>query len=149
MNIRTQRLIAAKIFKVGTDRVWLDNNKIEDIKKAITKDDIRGLIAEGLIKRKQKEGSSRVRARKILVQKRKGRKQGSGSKEGKRTARSPRKRSWINRIRPQRELLKDLKEKNRIEKKDYGILRRKAKGGLFRSKKIGRASCRERVYVLV
>lgn len=133
MNIKTQRELAAKIFKVGSDRVWFDNTRLEDIKKAITKNDIRSLIAEDVIKKKQKTGISGFRIRKNLVQKRKGRRKGTGSKEGKRTSRAPRKRDWINRVRPQRSLLDRLKEGKLITIKDYGNLRKKIKGGFFRS----------------
>ena len=40
--------------------------------------------------------TSRVRARKIIVQKRKGRRQGTGSRKGKKTSRLSKKRQWIN-----------------------------------------------------
>ncbi|MEM4617014.1 MAG: 50S ribosomal protein L19e, partial [Archaeoglobaceae archaeon] len=49
------------------------------------------------------------------------------------TARMPRKRLWIIRIRAIRRRLKELKRNGQIDKKTYRLLYRKAKGGEFRS----------------
>ncbi|MBI2419008.1 MAG: hypothetical protein HYV28_14135, partial [Ignavibacteriales bacterium] len=47
--------------------------RLDEIKEAITKIDIRNLINQGIIKGKPYVGTSRFRARKRLIQKRKGR----------------------------------------------------------------------------
>ncbi|MBS3152331.1 50S ribosomal protein L19e [Candidatus Woesearchaeota archaeon] len=135
MNLRNKRLIASRVLKVGFDRVWFDPNKTAEIKEAITRDDIRKLIVDGSILVKQKVGISRGRARMITLQKRKGRMNGSGSKKGKRTSRLGRKEEWVNRIRAQRNLFSDLVENGNITSETYRILRAKAKGGFFRSRR--------------
>lgn len=135
MKLDNQKNLAGQVLKCSRKRVWLDPERLEDIKEAITKVDIRSLIKEGAIKKKAARGVSRARARKILEQKRKGRQKGHGSRKGKRTARLSRKRGWINKIRAQRILLNELRGKKEISKKVHQDLYRKAKGGLFRSKR--------------
>lgn len=135
MKLRSKKLIASKVLKAGLARVWLDPKKAQDIKEAITREDIRKLIADGIILVKQKKGVSRGRARKHLEQKRKGRRKGSATKKGKETARLGRKEYWMSSIRAQRKLFSELLEEKRITDKTYRLLRNKAKGGFFRSRR--------------
>ena len=135
MNLRYKRLMAAKILKVGLARVWFDPLKNEEIKEAITREDIKKLVSQGVILVKQKKGISRGRFREVLLQKRKGRMKGPGSKKGKMTSRLSRKRSWVNRIRAQRDLFSEIIEGGKITGDTYKHLRSKAKGGFFRSRR--------------
>ena len=135
MKLDNQKKIAAQILKCSRKRIWIDPSRLSDIKESITKVDIRLLIKEGIIIKKQAKGVSRVRARKILGQKRKGRQKGHGSRKGKRTSRLYKKRKWINKIRAQRTLMNELRDKKKISKKGYRDLYVKAKGGFFRSKR--------------
>ena len=135
MNLGGRKRIAAQLLKCGEGRVWFDKNRLSEIKEAITKTDIRALIRDLAIQKRPEQGVSRFRARKLIVQKRKGRKKGAGSRKGKRTARLPAKRAWINRIRPQREILKRLNKEKKITPATYRSLYRKAKGGFFRSRR--------------
>src|SRR3989338_6604095 len=104
MNLRSKKLMASKVLKVGLGRVWFDPSKFTEIKEAITREDIRKLISHGIILVKQKEGISRGGFREVIKQKRKGRKKGPGSKKGKNTSRLGRKEAWVDRIRAQRDL---------------------------------------------
>jgi len=133
MNLKNKRKLSSRIVGVGFDRVWFDPNRTTEIKEAITREDLKKLMATGAILIKQKKGVSKGRFRQSLKQKRKGRKKGPGSKKGKHTARAGKKELWIIKIRSQRELLKELFSKNLISKQDYRDLRQKAKGGYFRS----------------
>jgi len=135
MNIKNRKLTVARMLNVGLKRIWMDPEKIDSIKEAITKADLKSLINDGVIKIKQSRGISRARANKILRQKRKGRKKGKGSREGKRTARLPRKTKWINSVRLQRAFLRTLNDKKMLSIPDYHSLRNKIKGGFFRSKR--------------
>tara|TARA_Y100000310_G_scaffold138289_2_gene137231 strand:+ start:34219 stop:34716 length:498 start_codon:yes stop_codon:yes gene_type:complete len=135
MNVGGRKRIAAQLLKCGENRVWFDPKRLSEVKEAITKSDIRALIRDLAVQKKPELGSSRVRARKRLMQKRKGRQQGAGSRKGKRTARLPRKRAWINRIRPQRDVLKKLNDSGLISPATYRLLYKKAKGGFFRSRR--------------
>ncbi|HLC86132.1 MAG TPA: 50S ribosomal protein L19e [Candidatus Nanoarchaeia archaeon] len=133
MNLRNRKEIIARMLKAGTKRVWIDPTRLKDFKEAITKDDLRKLTAEGAVLIKQKNGVSRGRARKILQQKRKGKRQGIGSRKGKHTARAGKKIIWVNKIRLQRKMITEYSDKNLIAKEVYRLLRLKAKGGFFRS----------------
>ncbi len=121
--------------KVGLNRVWFDPNRLEEIKEAITKADIRSLVKDRAIQPRPYTGISKFRARKTRLQKRKGRRQGQGSRQGSRRARLPRKQEWMEKIRSQRRMLKQLRDQNLITKKTYGEVRRKSKGGYFRSRR--------------
>ncbi|MGV8168563.1 MAG: 50S ribosomal protein L19e [Candidatus Nanoarchaeia archaeon] len=131
--MNTQKRLAAHILKSSHKRIKFDNQRLADIKEAITKTDVRQLINEGAITKLQKKGVSRARANHIKKQKSKGKRQGAGSRKGKETSRLPRKASWILRIRSQRKFITELKDKKVISNETYRLLYRKAKGGFFRS----------------
>jgi len=135
MKVNNQKRLAAQILKCSKKRIKFDPDRLSDIKEAITKADIKGLIKDKAIRKVHAKGVSRGRARKRLVQRRKGKQKGQGSRKGSRGARLPRKREWINKIRAQRELLKKLKEKKIIDDKLYRELYLKSKGGFFRSRR--------------
>jgi large subunit ribosomal protein L19e len=133
MILKTQTRIAAEVLKCSPKRVYFSPDHLEQIKEAITKQDIRELVKANIIQKKQVKGVSRVRARKIIVQKRKGRRRGQGSRKGKKTARLPKKEVWKTKVRAQRALLRKLKGSSKISTADYGVLYRKSKGGFFRN----------------
>jgi len=135
MKLNNQKRIASKLLKVGKKKVKFDTERLSDIKESITKADLRSLIGQGAIKVSGKNSQSKSRARKNAEQKRKGRRKGHGSRKGKSTARLPSKRTWINKVRLQRTLVKTLKDKDLITSQTYRLLRNKIKGGFFRSKK--------------
>ncbi|MCS3900502.1 50S ribosomal protein L19e [Methanococcus voltae] len=134
MDVSTQRRIAANILDCGIDRVWVDPENLEKVKLAITKDDIRALVKDGIIVKKQEKGISSARKKKIQEQKRKGKRKGQGSRKGAKGARTPKKEKWINTIRPLRRMLKEMREEDKIERTQYRKLYRMAKGGAFRSR---------------
>lgn len=135
MNLKTQKKLASRILNVGGKRIVFDKDKLSEIKEAITKKDIRRLIGKGLIKTKKEKGVSRFRARKAIVQKRKGRRKGPGAKRGTGYARLPRKKRWILAVRVQRNFIKKLRDKGMIKRADYRMLYNMVKGGVFRSKR--------------
>ena len=135
MKLKIQKRLAAQCLKCSEKRVLFDPDRLEDIKESITKADLRSLINEEAIKRKPVKGVSKIRARKIKVQKRKGRRKGAGSKKGKKTARLPKKIAWMQKIRIQRKFLKELRNKKIINASTYQTLYMKSKGGFFRSKR--------------
>jgi ribosomal protein L19E len=134
MDLKNQRRLAADILGCGENRVWIDHTRLEDVGEAITRSDIRRLIDSKAIKAKQKKGVSRGRARHLQSQKKKGKRRGHGSRKGAKKARTPKKRAWINTIRPIRAHLMEYKKQGRIDSATYRKLYRRAKGGMFRSK---------------
>lgn len=133
--LRSRKRLAASVLKCSPKRVKLDSSRLEDIEKAITKFDIRMLIAEKAITETPKRSPSRGRARKRIIQKRKGRRQGEGTRKGKATARLPKKKAWMNKVRIMRAFLKELRDKELITSSEYRMLYGKVKGGFFRSKR--------------
>ncbi|MFT4305061.1 MAG: 50S ribosomal protein L19e [Candidatus Woesearchaeota archaeon] len=135
MKLKVQKRLASSILKRSKKKISIDNTKLEDVKEAITRFDIKTLINDGTIKVKPVKGPSKVRTRKLKEQKKKGRRKGQGSRKGKATARLSKKETWMIKIRNQREFLKELKDKKLIENKIYRDLYNKTKGGYFRSKR--------------
>jgi large subunit ribosomal protein L19e len=135
MKLNTQKGLSAKLLNCSKKRVIFDTERLEEIKEAITKADLRGLIKDKGISAKPIKGISRGRARKGQEQKRKGRQKGHSSRKGKKTARLPKKKAWMIKIRNQRKFIKELKDKKITNKKINSDLRSKAKGGFFRSKR--------------
>jgi len=132
-NLRSQRRLAAQILKVGQDRVWIDPNRIEDVEAAITREEIRKLIHEGVIKPLKEKGVSRARARKVHEKKKKGLRRGPGSKSGAARAKVSKKEAWMNKIRALRKRLRELKAEKVITESTYRKLYVMAKSGKFTS----------------
>jgi len=135
MDLSLQKRLASEILDVGKDRIWIDPNKIQDVSKALSRSDILDLIDKGIIRLKQVKGQSRTWANYIKEQKKKGRRRRAGSRKGGRKARLDKKENWIKRIRAIRNLLRELKEKNIIDKKLYRDLYKRAKSNEFKSKR--------------
>lgn len=133
MNLASQRRLAAQLLKCSPYRVRFDPARLSDIKEAITKADLRGLVREGAIGMHPVTGISRARARVLARKRRRGQRRGQGSRKGKHGARLRHKEAWIIRIRGQRRLIRELLAANRIDQRTYRSLYTKAKGGLFRN----------------
>jgi large subunit ribosomal protein L19e len=133
-DLANQKRLAASILKVGLTRVWMDPEKLEDIATAITREDLRKLAEEGIIKRRAIIGISRGRARARDIKRAKGHRKGQGSRRGAAGARAPKKEQWMRKIRAQRKVLKAMRDDEKtIDAHTYRILYRKAKGGEFRN----------------
>jgi large subunit ribosomal protein L19e len=111
----------------------MNPDQLSDISLALTADDIKKLIADGTIRKKQKIGISRGRTRVRNEKIKRNQMKGFGNRKGAKNAGYPRKEQWINRIRPQRRYLKALRDKGMLEKTDYRKVYKKAKGGQYRT----------------
>ena len=132
-DLGSQKRLAADILDVGENRVWLDPGEQEAIAEAITRDDIRELVDEGIIQAKDAKTNSRGRARERAEKRSYGHQTGAGSRKGKAGAREARKDDWVARIRAQRARLKELREEGTIDRTQYRELYNKASGGEFDS----------------
>ena len=121
MMLEGQRRLAAEILNVGKNKVLFDKNKLDDIKKAITRLDIKDLIKDGTIKVK-----ARIKHKKL---KEKGRR-GVGSR---RMRPLRRKEKYVKKIRKLRRYAQSLVDHKIIDKKEKKILRKMAKAGELRS----------------
>jgi large subunit ribosomal protein L19e len=135
MDLKVQKRLASQILNCSPDRVVFNDDRLEDIKQAITNRDLRLLIGDGAISKKAGNFTSKFRARKLAVQKRKGRRSGAGNMKGKATARANPKEAWMNRIRVQRVFVLLLLNKKIITRAAYRELYLKCKGGYFRSRR--------------
>ncbi len=133
--MNNKKILAAKILKVSPKKVRFADDALEDIKKAITRSDMRGLIAVGKVFKANLNQHSRGGARRIAEQKRRGRRSGKGSRKGSKHSIITRKEKWVSRIRAQRELLQELRDKKLLSTENYRMLYTKAKGGYFRNRR--------------
>ena len=93
--MKTQKKLAAKIAKRSKKKVKLDLSRLDDIKEAITRADVRSLLKDKAIQVEQNKGVSRARAKKHQKQKARVRKKGHGSRKGKANARLSNKEKCI------------------------------------------------------
>ncbi|MAF34641.1 50S ribosomal protein L19e [Candidatus Woesearchaeota archaeon] len=129
-----QKRLAADILKCSTKRIRVKATS-EEVKNAIRKADVRNLISQGKIVAKPVVGSSRVRARKAALQRKKGRQRGHGTRRGTAKARIGKKLSWMNSVRLQRTALQELRIAKKLTSQVYRSLYLKIRGGFFRSKR--------------
>lgn len=136
MDLSKAKELAARILKVGVNKVYIDPANLKKVEEAMTKDDLRGLVAERIIKKRKENFQSRGRSRVMLEKRQKGRKRGKGKKKGTKKARTEGKRGWIKKVRSQRMMLKELRKTNpqAVEAVGYGDVYRKIKGGFFKGK---------------
>ena len=134
MNLRKQKQLAARALKTSPHRVKITGN-YKDVSELISRESVKDLVSEGGIKKLPKKGNSRTKANFIAEQKKKGRRQGHGSRKGTKNARFNQKEKWVIKIRALRSMLKRLKDSGRIDGKTYRDLYRKAKGNFFRNKR--------------
>ncbi len=119
-----QKKLAARILKCGTGRVWIDP-KNKKVRQAITRSDIRGFIKDGIIKKLPPKKRGRV-----IIKKQ----QKTGSRKGSKGAREGKKTFWLKIVRPQRRMLRELKEAKKIDQRTYRMVYKMIKGNVFRSK---------------
>ena len=120
----SQKKLAAKILKCGVNKIWIDP-KSEKVSQAITRSDIRSFIKDGVIKK--------LPAKKN-IHKGKKKQQRRGSIKGKAGARQRKKEDWLKVVRPQRKLIKELKDTGKLKPGSYRKIYRMIKGRMFRSK---------------
>lgn len=131
---RFVKRLAADIMGVGESRVWIEPNPDEETRERVesvsSREDVRKLIHDGVVRKRPASTPSRGRKRLKLLRKRKGRRRGSGRRKGPRI---DEKEMWIAKIRAQRKYLKMLRDKKLIDRRTYRRLYLLAKGGTFRS----------------
>lgn len=135
VKLESIRRIAARELNCGQSKVWIDPVQSSKAKEAITKEDIKELIRNGMIKKKRENAQSRGRARTLQAQKRKGRKKGMGKRKGTFKARVNKKESWMRRVRSLRRKLKELRKEGSLKEGEYKKFYKLIKGNYFRGRK--------------
>ncbi len=132
-DLSAQKQLAADVLDVGKNRVWFDPDSQGEIAEAITREDIRELVQQGVIQAEQARGNSRGRARKRDQKRAFGHRKGPGTRKGKAGARMDRKEDYQDRIRAQRRTLRELRDDGTLTPSQYRQLYRMANGGEFDS----------------
>ncbi len=135
MELKTAKKLAASILKVGVGRVYIKPTDSQKVSEAMTKDDLRALIGERIIKKRFSEEQSRGRARELHKKQKKGRRRGKGKRTGGKAARTNPKEAWIGRVRAQRAMLREVVKENPEAKKKYREVYNKIRGNYFKGKK--------------
>jgi len=135
-NLRLQKRLAASVLDCGAGRVWMDETEISTIAMANSRQQIRKLIADGIIVRRPVGMHSMARHHRRILGKRLGRHTGYGKRRGTRNARLPEKFQWVRRIRVLRRVLADFRKRDEIDCHLYRRLYLKAKGNEFRNRRV-------------
>ena len=132
-DLSAQKRLAADVLDVGKNRVWFDPEAQDEIAEAITREDVRALVRDGLVRAKEARGNSRGRARERDAKRAYGHRKGPGTRKGTAGARQNSKQQWKDGIRAQRRRLRELRDEGEITRSQYRELYDKAGGGEFRS----------------
>jgi len=120
MNLKNKKSMAARTFNVGVDKIVF--TRLDEVKEAITKQDIRDLFSSGAIIIKQNKGKRKIGKRKIR----------SFGKIKKKIRN--RKQNYVKLTRKLREYARQLKLQNKIDKDKYKKIRKQIKAKMFKSK---------------
>lgn len=131
-NEKRVRRLAAEILKCGKTKLWLDDNETERLNGAASREQIRQLVNDNVIIKKQDKHNSRGRFRARLEAKKKGRHTGTGKRFGTANARMPEKELWMKKIRAMRTMLKEMRANGEITREDFRTFYMQAKGNLFK-----------------
>jgi len=126
MKLDKKKTIASRVLNIGKGRVWFNPERLQEIKEAITRQDIKDLIAEKVIKIKDIRGGKKKEKRKTR------RRAGRISRKIK-IARK--KITYVNKIRKLRKYLKVKRTEGKISSAEYRKLRNYAKSGIFKGLK--------------
>lgn len=132
MSVKLTRRIASEMMKRGVSSVRIKPSAFEDAQKAITRDDVRGLIKNGSIYAIAEKHNMSLYSKALGKKRSKGRSRGSGRRKGTRRAREG--IQYKKKIRAQRRVLASLKSEKRIDNAMYKKLYLLVKGGNFVSK---------------
>jgi len=132
-DLNAQKRLAADVLDVGKNRVWFDPEAQGEIAEAITREEIRELVADGSIRAEDARGNSRGRSRERKRKRSYGHQKGQGSRRGKAGARQDEKADWTERVRAQRQRLRELRDSGELTVSEYRDLYDMVNGGEFRS----------------
>ncbi len=135
MKLDMKKRMAARVLKTSPKKVVFDETKLDEIKEAITLQDMRSLAKSSTVRKRDANEQSHGRTRARHDQKAKGRRRGLGKRKGTANARKPGKDAWMDKIRSQREFIRELREKGVVSTKTFRSLYLKCKGGFFRSRR--------------
>jgi len=122
MNLNKKKELAARTLDVGKNRIVFVKSRLDEIKEAITKADIKQLKEEGAIIIKE------VKGRKKIVKRKRKRKIGKIKKKV-----NKRKQDYVKLTRKLRKHIKVLKDKGKLPQGDFIDIRKKIRNKKFSS----------------
>jgi large subunit ribosomal protein L19e len=123
MNLKKKKNLAQKTLNVGKGRIVFVKPRLGEIKEAITKQDIRDLVASGAIVIKENKGRKRVNKKRKKI--------GAG-KVRKRL--NTRKTDYMLLTRKLREYIYELRKLGKISRSEEREIRKKIINRVFKSK---------------
>jgi len=121
MKLEKKKELASRALLVGKNRIAFNIHRLGEIKEAITKQDIKDLVADGAIIIKE------IKGRKTIVKSLGRRRAGSVKKKIK-----PGKRAYIIRTRKMRSFLAQLRRKEQLPEESYIKLRKEIRASIFK-----------------
>ncbi len=123
MNLGKKKELAARTLKVGKERIAFVQSRLNEIKDAITKQDIKDLNKDGAIEIKE------IKGRKKIVKRKRKRSYGKIKKKVK-----TRKQDYVIMTRKLRTYVAGLKQQGSLSKEEVEDIRKKIRNKHFRSK---------------
>jgi large subunit ribosomal protein L19e len=124
MNLKKKKLLAKEVLKVGKERIIFVQNRLEEIKEAITKQDIRDLYKEGAIILKE------IKGRRKNKRKKKRRTEGKIKKKIKK-----RKQEYVKITRKLRAYVSEMKKQKKLNAEEAKDIRNKIRNRKFKNQK--------------
>ncbi|MCK5624644.1 hypothetical protein KAI04_02280 [Candidatus Pacearchaeota archaeon] len=122
MNLSKKKLLAVKTLKVGKDRIVFVKSRLEDIKEAITKQDIKDLQKDGAIIVKE------IKGRKKNLKKKSKRSTGNIRKKVK-----TRKADYVIMTRKLRKYVRELRNHGKLSRDEALDIRKKIRNKYYKS----------------
>src|SRR3989338_2852108 len=123
MNLGKKKILAAKTLGVGLGRITFNNERLAEIKEAITKQDIKDLYRDGAISVREIKGQRKIERRKLR------RRPGSIKKKIRN-----RKRSYMMITRKSRAYIGQLRKQGKLSTEDFMLLRKEIRARMFKDR---------------
>lgn len=122
MNLGKKKELAKRTLGIGKDRIIFVESRLDDIKEAITKQDIRDLMTDGAIVIREVGGRKKIRKKSN---------RGPGNiRKGRRVV----KKDYMALTRKLRKHVAEVKKSGEISKDTFKDIRKKIRNKAFRSK---------------
>jgi len=123
MNLKNKKSLASRVLTLGRKRIVFLPSRIDEIKEAITKQDIRDLKEEGAIVVKEIKGRKKVKRKKKV--------RGVGKVKKKV---NKRKQEYVKMTRKLRKHVAEMKKQGKLSSEEIKEIRNKIINRIFRSK---------------
>ena len=123
MNFEKKKSLAVRTFNVGRDRIIFNSQRLDEIKEAITKQDMRDLLESGAISIRD------IKGRKAVVRRKTRRRAGSVRKKSRNT-----KTEYVILTRKLRNYISELRSQKKLSDENFYQLRKEIRAHSFKSK---------------